>query len=474
MYYNLVLSQHDEYLINKFILGRLYPRTLDPDFLGLLCNYLTFGIHQLPPDMRDRLVHECIILIEHNNKNYNKQRGVLQLCYANFLIQTLVSASHEYLSRSQVEDLVRKPLDLISQKHKSDLVEGSSRSAIHTLLFYCPKLTIEVMRRRQFLGDYLITINKDIRKLCFLASDRALVILGLVSLLQNTLKSPEHHHTEGEKEQDLEQINHKNLFIFMIYFLEYHCYLSRESNTSKGQTYSLSDQTRIGNLEKSLRVLKLYQLPKDEQTMNEDGQDESDEETDNPYVSRAYDQYNTVTSNKKHLAVVNKPPHHQDDDDQDDSDDDDSHDDQSYSCSRSSLAAVSENSFEMNGGYFESNSYKKFASDWNSPIVKLDEFTIFNQFVSVLRRSYEDHFILLTRELPTAEKKLLQDSLYTKKVFTVPISEKLKEKPKTGLRKIYKVKRTVPTGIMMPHAVGGAKVNQFDEFRVSSTMDSEG
>jgi hypothetical protein len=475
MLYLIVLSPHDEYLINKFILARRYPRTLDPDFLGLLCNYLTFGIHQLPLDLRDRLMHECIVLIEHNFKNYSNQRGVLQLCYANFLIQTLVSTSHEYLSRSQVEDLVRRPLDVVCNKPKSDLAEGSSRSAIHTLLFYCPKLTLELMRRRQCLGDYLNTLNKDIRKLCYLASDRSLVILGLISILQNTLGSPEHHQPEGGNDQDVGEINHKNIFKFLIYFLEYHYYLSIESGSLRGQTYSLVEQTRIGNLEKSLAALKLYRMPRDEQTMNVDEPDDPDEEADNPYISRAYDHYHKVTNMKQGLGVVQKSRRDevQDDGDEEDDEDADSHDDESYSYGHSSLAA-SEKSFEMNGGYFESNSYKKFGLAWNCPISKLDEFCFFNQFLSVLRRSYDDHFILLTRELPAADKKSLQDSLFTKKVFTVPTSDKPGEKPKTGLRKIYRVKRTIAAGFAASNATAGSSPTKLEGFTISSTMDSEG
>ncbi len=57
-------------LINRFILARLYPRTLHADFLGLLCNYLTFGADQFESGLRDRLLHECFILIEYNPRLY--------------------------------------------------------------------------------------------------------------------------------------------------------------------------------------------------------------------------------------------------------------------------------------------------------------------------------------------------------------------------------------------------------------------
>ena len=411
-----MISDHDVYLINKFILGRMYPRTLHAEFLSLLCNYLTFGIHNLEPDMRDRFLHECLVLIEHNIKSFTKSRGILQICFANFLIQTLVSTSHEYLGRSQVEDLVRRPLDMLEQDFKADIVHGSSRSALHTLLYYCPRITLDVIKRRQCLNDYLTKLNGSLRKVCITPIDRSLLILGLISLLQNTLGS-----------QDVEEyssINHQSVFKFIIDFLEYHTYLSRDPSSTREKTYSLTEQTQIGNLEKNLRRYKLVTVSSDEHVMLEDGSGEGEEEQDaNPHLSRAYDYYNQTAKTNTY---------HNEESADGDSDDDEDWDD------ASSLGA-DEESFEMNGGCFNENSYKRFSAQWVSPITVIDEFLVFNQFVSLLRRSYDTHFIALTKGLSQQEKKKLRECLYTKKVelkVQVPHS-----KPVKDMRKIYKVKR---------------------------------
>ena len=435
------ISEHDVQLINRFILGRFYPRTLHADFLGLMCNYLTYGSHMLEADMRDRLLHECVILIDYNIKSFTKSRGVLQLAYANILAQTVVSSCHEYLAKSQVEDFARRALDVMQQDIKADIVQGSALSTLHTLLFYCPKITLEVLRRREALTEYLVKLNKDLRKVSITASDRSLVILGLISFLQNTL---------GTEEENT--IDTQNIFRFVLGFAEYHTYLSRDNQQVIDKTYSLREQTRIGNLEKNLKALKLVKPTKDEEVMLEDAS-EGDEE--NPYVSRAYDYYNKISGKQ------NRKGSHADGDSCSNDDD--------YSDDGSSLAA-SEESFEMEGGCFNENSYKKFIADWANPFSRLDEFEVFNQFVALLRRSYDSQFIALTRTLSQEDKRTLRDSLYTKKVqISAP---KILTKPKVDFRKVYKVKRIVNMSFMTSEGRSTPVASPVDP-SISSVMETE-
>lgn len=180
-------------------------------------------------------------------KPRHEKRGI-QSVHALFLAQSLISNMHDKMTKSHLQEILSTTQRVIEENNgRSETVLTGCFTTLNVSMIFSPKLTIDILSRSGFFMDFVAVLNKKLITICLTPYDRKALVLGLISLLRNTMGT-----------EAFSRVNHSEIFKFCFYLLDYHQILSMYANEpDRTDKLSLSTQTRYGNLQKSILHLEL-------------------------------------------------------------------------------------------------------------------------------------------------------------------------------------------------------------------------
>lgn len=242
----------------------------------LLANYMVYGFMTFPEDLKDRFIIEVFTIVGNNLKAKGSQKLGIQACFALVLSQCMAANLHEFLTRSQVQDIAISAVQCIQTNKRSEVVLTAAISTINACLVYSPKITIETLQQRNFFLKFVSTLSKKLITVCQTPYDRKLLSLSLVSMLR---------HTAGV--EGFARMRHAEIFKFVVLLMDYHLLLL--SSNEGVDSMSLEDHTRYGNRQKDIMYLQLIAKAEhpDDDVIDELDLDENMREEDGEEINRA-------------------------------------------------------------------------------------------------------------------------------------------------------------------------------------------
>lgn len=259
--------------IGSYLLTKKYAKTLDDNMTYLLTNYMVYGYANMPDDLRDRFIIELFTLTSNNLKPKGGQRLGIQACYALIILQGMVVNMHESLTRSQVTDIVIASMQSMQSNRRSEVVLSSSVSTLNACMVYSPTISIDTMRDRRFIYDYISTLNKKLITTTQTVYDRRLTILASISMLRHA----------GDA-SSIDRLRRSAMFKFIVLLLDYHLLLSNINEAV--DSMSLDDHVRYGNRQKDIMHIDIVDRCHDDDDMIVD---DMNHDIDDAVDNRRYD-----------------------------------------------------------------------------------------------------------------------------------------------------------------------------------------
>ena len=396
---------HKDFLC-YYILGghKSTDRSLHEGLCLFYSAYLYHGFSSFPEECRDRFIVEILMTINYNLKRRKERQLGLEACRALVLAQCLVANYHEFLTRSQVEEIVVSAVQSIQDDRRSQTVLGIAFSTLNACLVYVPINTLQTLQTREFFLEFVGLLNKKLITICQTPHDTKLLVIGLISILRHTMGSP-----------PFSRVDHLAVFKFVFLLLDYHL-LTLDLNV-KDPKMSLETQIKYGNLQKDIMHLDLVREGEGTQKSGlTEEMDREENETDE------YDgEYRTKKERLK--AAVNN--------------NDVSLGSEEYEGSESLEASDLTDEF-CNVGYDERH-YKMMIKRIESPIAEIDEFQYFRDFIIQLRANYSESLKAIVTGLNDKEHESFRSSLWVRRVGFPELGPGRPQKQE--FRKVYTIQR---------------------------------
>lgn len=230
--------------ISKYILEKKYSSTLTIEFFHLLNSYIVVCGHLIPESIRDRFIIEMIMLVQNNIRKKRGKSMNINACFGLLLFQSLVATMREYMTRSQIEDVVLSTKLCLENCSESECVMTTCFTTLNICLLYEPVITIGLFQDREFLTDYINLLSKKLITMTRTTYDRKILTMAVVSLLKYTIGTDK-----------FATVNHQEIFKYSFFVLQYHYMLIGSfENTEK---MSLEEHTAYCSLQKKIMSLEL-------------------------------------------------------------------------------------------------------------------------------------------------------------------------------------------------------------------------
>lgn len=230
--------------ISKYILEKKYTSTLTIEFFQLLNSYIVVCGHLIPESIRDRFLIEIIMLVQNNTRKKRGNSMNINTCFGLLLFQSLVASMREYMTRSQIEDIVLSTKLCLENCSESECVMTACFTTLNICLLYEPVITIGLFQARDFLTEYINLLSKKLITMTRTSYDRKVLTLSVVSLLKYTIGTDK-----------FATVNHQEIFKYSFLVLQYHYSLIASFEST--DKMSLHEHTAYCGLQKKIMSLEL-------------------------------------------------------------------------------------------------------------------------------------------------------------------------------------------------------------------------
>lgn len=230
--------------ISKYILEKKYASTLTIELFHLLNSYIVICGHLIPESIRDRFSIEMVMIVQNNIRKKRGKSMHINACYGLLLFQSLIASMREYMTRSQIEDVVLSTKVCLENCNDSECVQTACFTTLNTCLLYEPVITIGLFQARDFLTDYIGLLSKKLITMSRTPHDRKVLTMSVVSLLKYTIGTDK-----------FATVNHQEIFKYSFFVLQYHYLLI--CNLESTDKMKLETHTDYCLLQKKIMSLEL-------------------------------------------------------------------------------------------------------------------------------------------------------------------------------------------------------------------------